>query len=61
MKDNSKFTAALYNLKDDIAEENDLAESRVEKLQSMSKLLDGWESEMSRTAIPFEPARRDKK
>jgi hypothetical protein len=60
MKDNSKFTAALYNLKDDIAEENDLAESQVERLQSMSDLLDGWESEMSKTAMHFEPARRDK-
>lgn len=53
MKDDSKFTAALYNLKDDIAEETNLAESDVEKLQSMSDLLENWESEMSKTALPF--------
>ena len=53
MKDNSKFTAALYNLKDDIAEEKNLAESHGEKLQSLSDLLEGWESEMRRTAAPF--------
>ena len=61
MKDNSKFAAALYNLKDDIAEEKDLAESHSEKLQSMSDLLDEWESEMSKTAIPFVAVPREKK
>jgi arylsulfatase A-like enzyme len=61
MKDNSKFTAALYNLKEDIAEEKTLATSHGEKMNALSRLLDGWESEMSRTAIPFESARRVKK
>jgi arylsulfatase A-like enzyme len=57
-RDNSKFTPALYNLKDDIAEETDLAESHGERLKSMSNLLDQWETEMSRTAIPFPGASR---
>ncbi len=61
MRDNGKFTAAIYNLKDDIAEEKDLATSHGEKMKALSKLLDGWESDMSKTAIPFVAAPREKK
>ncbi len=61
MRDNSRFTAALYNLRDDVAEKRDLAESQSEKLRSMSDLLEAWELEMSRTAIPFVPASRARK
>ena len=60
-KGNDKFTATLYNLKDDIAEEKNLAASHGEKLQALSDLLDGWEAEMSKTAIPFVTAPRNKK
>jgi N-acetylgalactosamine-6-sulfatase len=60
-RDNSKFAAALYNLKDDIAEENDLAASNPEMLNAMSDLLEKWEAEMSKTAIPFAAASREKK
>jgi arylsulfatase A-like enzyme len=61
IRDNDKFTAALYNLKDDIAEEKNLAASHPEKLQALSDLLDQWGLEMSKTAIPFVPAHREKK
>jgi len=60
-RDNTKFTAALYNLGDDIAEEIDLSASQKDKLQALSDQLDGWESEMSKTAIPFGTAPREKK
>ena len=53
MRDNSQFKAALYNLKDDIAEENDLAASAPERLQTLNKLFEQWEAETSKTAIPF--------
>ncbi len=61
IRDNDKFTAALYNLNDDIAEEKNLAASHPEKLQALSDLLDQWEMEMSKTAIPFVAAPREKK
>ena len=51
-----KYRSALYNLSDDVAEENDLAAINPEKLNAMSDLLEKWESEMRRTAIPFVPA-----
>lgn len=53
MRDNSKFTAAIYNLAGDIAEEKNLAASHSEKTKAMSDLLDEWESETSKTAILF--------
>jgi arylsulfatase A-like enzyme len=56
-----QFAPALYNLKEDIAEGKNLAASHPEKLQTLSDLLDGWEAEMSKTAIPFVPAPRRKK
>lgn len=48
-----KYSEALYNLKDDIGEEKDLSAVNPEKLQELSALLDKWETEMSKTAIPF--------
>jgi len=56
LRDNSVFTVALYNLKDDIAEQSNLSEVHVDRLKAMSDLLEQWESEMSKTAIPFAPA-----
>ena len=60
-----KARVALEALKgirtiNDIAEENDLAASNPERLNAMSALLDEWESEVSSTAIPFEPAKAPK-
>ena len=57
----NRYQAALYNLSEDIAEENNLATSRAEKMKTLSGLLDEWETEMSRTAIPFAAAPRKKK
>jgi len=48
-----EYREALYNLKDDIAEEKNLAVSDPEKLKALSDLLDQWELEMSKTAAPF--------
>jgi arylsulfatase A-like enzyme len=61
IRDNDKFTAALYNLKYDIAEEKNLTASHPEKQQALSDLLDQWETEMSKTAIPFIPVPPKKK
>ncbi len=48
-----RYQTAPYNLKDDIAEEKNLAGSHPEKVKAMSKLLDQWEAEMNKTAAPF--------
>ena len=40
----------------EVGEENDLADINPENLKAMSDLLEKWESEMRRTAIPFVPA-----
>jgi arylsulfatase A-like enzyme len=56
-----RYQSALYQLSEDIAEENDLATTNPEKLEALSDLLDQWESEMSKTAIPFVTAPRKKK
>jgi len=61
LRDNDEFTAALYNLRDDIAEETNLAESNPEKRKTMSDLLDRWEREMSKTAIAFAATPREGK
>jgi len=61
IRNNDNFTAALYNLKDDIGEEKDLATSHPEEVVALSRLLDQWEAEMSKTAIPFVTAPRRKK
>jgi hypothetical protein len=49
------------HLNDDIAEANDLAQSRPAKLQALSDMFEQWESEMSKTAISFVAAPRKKK
>jgi arylsulfatase A len=54
-KFSDKYAAALYNLKEDIAEEKNLAASNPKKMKSLSDLLEQWESEMSKTAAPFAP------
>ena len=54
MRDNARFKAALYNLNDDIAEQKDLAASNPTKLKELGDLLEQWEAEMNKTAIPFE-------
>lgn len=56
-----KFTATLYNLSDDIAEEKNLAASHGETTKALSDLLEQWESETSKTAVPFVAAPREKK
>jgi N-acetylgalactosamine-6-sulfatase len=48
-----QYAAALYNLKEDIAEEKNLAASNPEKMKALGDLLDQWESEMSETAASF--------
>lgn len=60
-RDNTKYKEALYNLDDDIAEEMDLATSDPDQLHAMSSLMQKWESEMGKTAIPFAPSPRKKK
>ncbi len=52
-KFSDKYAAALYNLKKDIAEENNLAASAPERMKALSDLLEQWESEVSKTAAPF--------
>ncbi len=41
--------------KDDIAEEKNFAASAPGKAKALSDLLDQWELEMSKTAIPLAP------
>lgn len=60
-RDNTKYKEALYNLDDDIAEAMDLATSDPDQLHAMSSLMQKWESEMEKTAIPFAPSPRKKK
>jgi arylsulfatase A-like enzyme len=56
-KFSDKYSTALYNLKDDIAEEKNLAATNPEKTKALSGLLDQWEAEMRKTAAPF-PAKK---
>lgn len=60
-RDNTKYKEALYNLDDDIGEEIDLATSDPDQLHAMSSMLQEWESEMGKTAIPFAPSPHKKK
>jgi len=48
-----EYKESLYNLKDDIAEENNLAETNPEELKALCDLLEKWEAEMATTAMPF--------
>jgi len=52
-----EYEEALYNLKDDLAETKDLAQSNPEKLQELEKMLADWEAEMAETAAVF-PAKK---
>ena len=60
-KFSDKYTASLYNLKEDIAEEKNLSASAPDKLKALGDLLDEWELEMSKTAALFIPAPPKKK
>ena len=60
-RDNTKYKEALYNLDDDIGEEMNLATSDPDQLDTMSSMMQKWESEMGKTAIPFAPSPRKKK
>ena len=55
-----RYQSALYNLSKDIAEENNLATTWPQKIKTLGDLLDEWESEMSKTAIPFAAVPRKK-
>ena len=48
-----EYEGVLYNLKDDLAETKDLAQSKPEKLQELKKGLEDWEAEMAETAAVF--------
>ena len=59
-----KYLSALYNLETDIAEAKNLAATNPAKMKALSNLLEKWEAEMSKTALPFEAlsvARRKKR
>ncbi|MDP6359048.1 MAG: sulfatase-like hydrolase/transferase [Planctomycetota bacterium] len=56
-----KYVAALYNLKHDIGEEKNLSATSPEKMKTLSDLLEQWEAEMSKTALPFTSSRPAKK
>lgn len=49
----TKQVDALYNLKDDIAETTNLAETNPEKLKALIELHDQWAAEMAKTAAPL--------
>ena len=57
----NRYQHALYNLKDDIAEENNLAESNPEMLKTLSELLEHWEEEVDATGLAFENVPRPPK
>ena len=48
-----RYQTALYHLKDDLGEKINLAETHPDQVESLSKLLDQWEAESAKTAIPF--------
>jgi len=52
-----KYEETLYNLKDDLGETKDLAQSNPEKLHELEKMLADWEAEMAETAAVF-PAKK---
>ncbi len=56
-----KFQPALFNLRNDLGEQNNLATSNPTKMKELSDLLEDWEAEMSKTAIPFKTAAKEKK
>ncbi len=50
---NPPYQSALYHLKDDIGEANNLMSERPEKAKELGELLDQWEIQMTATAEPF--------
>jgi arylsulfatase A-like enzyme len=56
-----KYQTALYNLKNDLGETTNLASTHPEKTKALSDLLDKWEADCARTAIPFVTADKKKK
>jgi arylsulfatase A-like enzyme len=52
-KNNEKYTATLFDLDNDIAEQNDISQTSPERFQEMSDLLENWEAELAKTAQPF--------
>jgi arylsulfatase A-like enzyme len=52
-KNNEKYTATLFDLDNDIAEQNDISQASPERFQEMSDLLENWEAELAKTAQPF--------
>ena len=51
--DNEKYTATLFDLDNDIAEQNDISQASPDRFQAMSDLLENWEAEVAKTAQPF--------
>ena len=52
-KNNEKYTATLFDLDNDIAEQNDISQANLERFQEMSELYENWEAEVAKTAVPF--------
>lgn len=50
---NPPYQSALYHLKEDIGEANNLLPERPEKAKELGELLDQWEIQMTATAEPF--------
>jgi hypothetical protein len=46
-KFSDQYSASLYNLREDIAEETNLSRTKAERLSALSELLDRWEAEMA--------------
>lgn len=55
-----QFQTALYNLKGDLGEKNDLATSHPAQVEVLSRLLDQWEAGTAKTAIPFKALNAEK-
>lgn len=51
----------LYNLRDDIGEEINLADTKTEKLNALVNLLDQWEEEVDSTGLAFEDVPKPRK
>jgi arylsulfatase A-like enzyme len=56
-----RYQQSLYNLRNDIGEENDLAETNPEMLNNLVALLEQWEEEVDATGLAFEDVPRVKK
>lgn len=48
-----RYQTALFNLKDDLGEEHNLAGSRLDQVENLGTLLDRWEMETAKTALPL--------